>query len=368
MKALSILEQILDLARWAPSGDNTQPWRFEIVGDLSVVVHGFDTRDHCVYDLDGWPSQVSLGALLETMAIAASGHGLVMQSRRRDGLPDTTPTFDVAFVPDATRLADPLIPCITERSVQRRPLSSRALTPQEKQALEACIGSDHRIQWIEGLGARFRVARLMFANAKLRLTLPEAYTVHRDIIEWNARFSPDRVPDQALGIDAATARLMRWALASWSRVDFLNTWLAGTLAPRIQMDLIPGLACGAHFVIQARRRPCTIDDFVAGGRAVQRLWLTATQLGLFQQPEMTPLIFGSYVRNGVPFTKLARLQDLARELEAATRQIVGPDIAHAVWMGRIGAGSAPRARSTRRPLEQLMVAPTSSQASAPPGA
>jgi len=368
VKPPSVLEQVLDLARWAPSGDNTQPWRFEIVDGLKVVIHGFDTRDHCVYDLDGWPSQVSLGALLETMSIAASGHGLAMRSLRRDGLPDTNPTFDVEFVPDTACRADPLMACITQRSVQRRPLSSRALTPQEKQALEASVGHGHRIVWLEGLGARFRVARLMFSNAKLRLTMPEAYTVHRDIIQWNARFSQDRVPDQALGIDPLTSRLMRWALASWSRVDFLNTYLAGTLAPRVQMDFIPGLACAAHFLIKAKTPPRSIDEFVAGGRAVQRFWLTATQLGLFQQPEMTPLIFSSYVRNRIPFTRLTKLQDFARELEAQTRTVVGSDVDHAVWMGRLGAGAAPTARSTRRPLDQLMHAPAPPQPANPPKA
>ena len=68
----SVLENILEQARWAPSGDNTQPWRFEVVDPRHVVVHGFDTRSHCVYDLDGHPSQLSLGALLESMALAAS--------------------------------------------------------------------------------------------------------------------------------------------------------------------------------------------------------------------------------------------------------------------------------------------------------
>ena len=65
MSNYGVMEQILDLARWAPSGDNTQPWRFEIIDALTVVVHGFDTRDHVVYDLDGRPSQISLGALLQ---------------------------------------------------------------------------------------------------------------------------------------------------------------------------------------------------------------------------------------------------------------------------------------------------------------
>ena len=70
------LTKILDLARWAPSGDNTQPWRFEIVDDALIRVHGNDTRDHILYDYDGHPSHIAHGALLETMRIAASGFGL----------------------------------------------------------------------------------------------------------------------------------------------------------------------------------------------------------------------------------------------------------------------------------------------------
>ncbi len=354
MNPHSTLRQILDLARWAPSGDNTQPWRFEIVDELGLVVHGFDTRDHCVYDLDGRPSQISLGALLETMSIAASAHGLAMQAIRRAGLPETTPTFDVRFAPQGRIEPSPLLPSITRRSVQRRALSSRPLTAHEKKALEASVGPGHRVCWFEGFGNRFRAARLMFKNAKLRLTMPEAYRVHRDIIQWGAQFSADRVPDRALGADALTLRLMRFVMADWGRVAFFNTYLAGTWAPRIQMDLFPSLACAAHVTIKAKSRPSSVDDFVDAGKAVQRFWLTATQLGLFQQPELTPLIFASYVRNGVPFTRVAQLEELAARLAGETKQLLGSDLEHTVWMGRVGAGSAPTSRSTRRSVDDLL--------------
>ena len=72
----SEIRSILELARWAPSGDNTQPWRFEIVSDREILVHGYDTRDSCVYDLDGCASQLSHGALLETLSLAATRFGL----------------------------------------------------------------------------------------------------------------------------------------------------------------------------------------------------------------------------------------------------------------------------------------------------
>ena len=354
MRPDAVMTQILDAARWAPSGDNTQPWRFEVVDSQHVVIHGFDTRSHCVYDLRGGASQLSLGALIETLSIAASGHSLVMTAQRRTELPDTTPTFDVRFTPDATLTADPLIPCITTRSVHRKPMGTRVLAADEKRALEASVGAAHRVDWIEGFGNKLRVARLMSSNARLRLTLPEAYRTHRDVIQWGARHSEDRVPDQALGIDPLTARLMQFVLKSWKRVEFFNRYLAGTWGPRIQMDFIPSLACGAHIVIKAQRKPQGIDDFVAAGRAVQRFWLTATHLGLFQQPEMTPLIFGAYVRDGTPFTSVPKLQAQAQDLERASRGAIGADIECAVWMGRVGTGSTPRARSLRRSLQHLM--------------
>ena len=352
------LEQILDLARWAPSGDNTQPWRFEIIGPARIVVHGFDTRDRCVYDLTGHPSQISIGALLETMRIAASVHGQRVSVERRRNLPDSKPTFDIEFTSDPGIHPDPLAAFIRQRSVQRRAMSRRALSKTEKQALETSVGPGYDVVWMEGFSKRLEMARLMFANARLRLTMPEAYRVHKDVIEWNAQYSEDRIPDQALGADPMTVRAMRFVMHSWSRVKFFNRFLAGTWMPRITMDFIPGLACGAHFLVKARDIPQTVDDFVDAGRAVQRFWLTATHLGLVKQPEMTPLIFSGYVRAGTPFTQVEQLKHEARALQVRLEQVVGPDWPRAVWMGRIGAGAQATSRSTRLPLQRLIV-PTS---------
>ena len=353
MNGAPVIEQILELARWAPSGDNMQTWRFEIAGPAHLVVHGFDTRDDCVYDLDGHPSQIAFGALLETIAIAASAHGLRAEATRRAGGAEQRPVFDVRFVADPTVKPSPLIDAITVRTVQRRPMKTRPLTTDDKAALEAAVGPGYRVQWLEGFGAKLRAAKLMFDNARLRLTMPEAYEVHKRIIHWGVSHSPDRVPDQALGVDAATLRLMKWAMVSWSRLSTMNK-LMGTWAPRLQMDFVPGLACAAHFVIKAEKAPAGIDDYVAAGRAVQRFWLTLTRRGLFMQPEMTPLIFSRYVAQGQRFTRVDALQRRAQGLQRRTAELIGGDAATAVYMGRLGAGPAPRARSERLPLEQLM--------------
>jgi nitroreductase len=350
------LHRILDLARWAPSGDNTQPWRFEIHGDEHILVHAFDTRDHVVYDLDGHASQLAVGALLETLAIAATGEHRIARISRRPETPDDRLLIDVHFEPDAAQSADPLIPAITRRVVQRRPMSTRSLTAVQKTVLEGVLPDGYRVLWFEGLAQRGRLARLVFDNAKVRLIIPEAYEVHRAVIEWGARYSEDRIPDQAVGVDPLTARFMRWAMASWGRVEFLNRWFLGDLPPRIQLDLLPGLACAAHFTLIAPAAVVSVDDYLAAGRVMQRFWLAAASQGLYVQPEMTPIIFSRYHRHGRPFTQTGRAHAMVEKLSQRLAGLVGGQNADALFfMGRVGSGPAPTARSTRRPLDQLIL-------------
>ena len=352
------VEQILDLARWAPSGDNTQPWRFTIEAPDRVTVHGRDTRDHCVYDLDGRPSQISLGALLETIALAATRFGLQARMRRHEASTDENPVFDVRFERGEDIREDALVPHIEARRVHRRPLQLRGLTALEKRALEAAVAPGLRVVWFEGWVGRAKMAWLNFVNAKLRLTIPEAYAVHREVIEWGADQSEDRIPSAALGASPPSVALMRWAMASWERVEFMNRFLAGTVAPRVELDLLPGLACAAHCVLVAAQAPRAMEDYVAAGRALQRFWLSATRLGLQFQPQYTPLVFGRYARTGLRFSSVDGAMEKARGIQSRLDRLLGPDVAErSMFMGRIGAGRPARARSVRRPLARLLARP-----------
>jgi molybdopterin/thiamine biosynthesis adenylyltransferase len=351
------VERILDLARWAPSGDNDQPWRFEIVDDLHVVVHGRDTRDWCVYDLDGTSSQIALGALLETLSIAASAEGMLVEAVLRPDSPETAPRIDVELLPDAGVPEHALLPFIRARVTQRLPFTQRPLSTRQKLAPEQSVGGGFRVLWIEGKSGRRQMAKLLFHNAHIRLTTPEAYEVHRKNIEWGAQFSEDRIPEGALGIDLPTRKVMRWALQSWQRVQFLNRYLAGTWLPRLQMDWRTALGCAAHFVIIADKPLQSVEDYLEGGRAMQRFWLQATRQGLQFQPEMTPVIFSRYVAQARTFTSIATEQSLAVRLAEELSEVVGAGASplQRVYMGRVGFGPSPQSRSVRPPLEKLLI-------------
>ena len=348
------LEEILDLARWAPSGDNSQPWRFEIVAADHVVVHAFDTRRHCVYDLEGRASQLAVGGLLETMRLAATLHGMALRIVRRADAPDERPLIDVRLEPRADVAADPLSAVIRDRSVQRKPFSTAPLEPDLRRRLEQAVGPGYQVVWFEGWRQRLRMAWLATRSAKIRLTTPEAYAVHRDVIAWGARYSEDKVPDQALGADPMTVRSMRWVLASWSRVQTMNRFFGGTFLPRLQLDLLPGLRCAAHFALLAHEPASDVDGYLAAGAAMQRFWLACTGLGLQLQPQYTPLVFADYARRGIPFTGVAAARRRAASVARRLAALLAPGRPEcAVFLGRIGHGPAPLARSLRLPLERL---------------
>lgn len=348
------LKQILELARWAPSGDNTQPWRFELVNDHMVRVHGHDTRDHVLYDFDGKPSHMAHGALLETLRIAATGFELKAAWTVHSEGDHRHPIYDVTLTPDAGIKQDPLFDCITLRTVQRRPMKTTALTSVQHQALHNAASEGFTLQVMESWHERRNIAKLLWDSGKIRLMCPEAFRVHKAVIEWGARFSKDRIPEQAVGVGWPTARVMEWAMGSWERVAFMNRYLMGTIVPRAQLDLLPGLRCAAHLLLSPKMEPQSIEDWVHLGESMQRIWLTATLHGLQLQPQMTPVVFRWYARAGRYFSADQVLFDqalkISREFESAVN--ASPTSAFG-FFARVGSSPIPESRSIRLALSEL---------------
>lgn len=349
------IDRVLDLARWAPSGDNTQPWRFEKRDARSARIQVTDTRRHCVYDLDGHPTEIAAGAFIETACIAAAALGFGLNVEVIDGAQADHFVIDVVLSDGQPIVDQALFDAITTRAVCRFALSSRALDPADLSALAGSLGAGYRLLVNQSRSDRFSLARLNFVSAHLRLTIKEAWEVHRSVIEWGVQFSDDRIPDQALGADAVTVRFMRWAIARWERVSFLNRYLFGTVMPRIQLDLIPGMMCGAHLGIVAEKAPSSRLDYIAAGRAMQRLWLTAESRQILLQPEMTPLIFARYARESLKFSEAPHAQAEARAVQDRVVETFGAsDAANLVFLCRVGYGRKPAARSLRKSMRDLM--------------
>ncbi len=354
------LKTVLDYGRWAPSGDNMQPWRFKLLDEQHFDIQGFDTREHCVYDLQGHASQLSLGILLENLSLGAAVTGQKLEYQLDSDSSPEQPVIHITLTTLVDRQSDvlaaqkKLASQVILRTVQRRPLLRKKLTPEHKQQLEQAA-SPLKVIWFEN-DAIYKTTRIFFDAAGIRLRIPEAFNTHAGIIEWEKEYSRDKIPLKTLGASWLARKMMRFALKDWRRVKFFNTWLAGTLIPRIELDVIPALYSGAHFILLDEHENKTVSDFIRSGRLVQRFWLTASLSGIQIQPQMTPLIFAAYQRLSINFTvekvQLKRTEMLEKSL---AKLIPGEDMAKSVFMGRLGYGKAALSRSTRLSLNELII-------------
>jgi sulfur-carrier protein adenylyltransferase/sulfurtransferase len=352
------IDEILHAARWAPSGDNEQPWRFQKLGDDAIVVHVTGRDPTNIYHYrNGEPNMLATGGLLESLRITASAHGRQMtwQIESADPL-----RLLVQFTADRNVGHDPLYAAVGQRSVDRNRYRTRKLTMPERMALEAALEDRLQIDWHSTPRARWRVARLSAQGTGIRLRPVETLPIHQRIIEWDAALSPTKIPARALGLCPLTLRVMRWAMRDWRRMRLLNR-LGGARSAAVEMDYVPILFSSAAFTLRwpnGSGEGHTTEDLLYAGIHIQRFWLTATKLGLAMQPTLAMLAFAHYGQHDLPFTIDTTVRAKAKRLATDFRKVLGAGPERFVFAGRIGE-PRPRlgvTRSTRLPVVDLMSA------------
>lgn len=354
----SPIAEILSAARWAPSGDNAQPWRFELLGDDAVAVRLTKPDADNVYEYrNGEPLLLAGGMLLESLRIAATAHGRTMEWRHEgSGWPDR---IVVRFAPVPGLEVDVLNSYLGLRSVNRRRYRMRPLDEQEQAALKGALGDRLVLDWYPRLLQRGQFAWLSARATDIRLRAPETFPTHQRVVDWQRMLSPTGVPAGALGLGRPTLVLMRWAMRSWPRMRILNGF-GSTAVAAVQMDFAPILASAACFTVRLARSAPAAEDHVPSlllaGQHLQRFWLTATRLGLSLQPLLAMLIFADYGEGKPAFTVNAAVQNKSAALARSFRQTLGAGASDFIFAGRIGEPRATRAdcRSVRRPLVELL--------------
>lgn len=349
----SDLEAILDLTKWTPSGDNAQEWQFEIKSDREV--HFLIHNEGSVYDFDGKPSMLTIGMLIESFKIASSSLGYYVDWKYQS-IGDSKHVVMCHLTKNDSISVDPLSKFLKIRSVNRFPYLIKPLAASERTAMENVLGEHLKIRWFENFRQRLQFAQLSAMSTDIRLSIKEAYATHKNMMDFDNDFSIDKVPAKASGVSWMTQKVMQWALGSWGRVAFLNTFFLGTVIPQIELDLIPGIFCGGHFIIEWKDAESAKDPQIvlAAGQALQRFWLTLTQLGLSMQPEIGLLAFSYYGENKIPFTASQRMRNNSEKLAQHIDKIA--PVNNIVFMGRVGTPRTTlvKSRSIRKNLPDLL--------------
>lgn len=352
MIARSAIEDILGLGVHAPSGDNSQPWRFEIAGD-TIEIYNLPERDNPVLNFRQRGSYIAHGALIETIVVAASKFGYAADVRAFPTPSDDTHTASVVLTGEDVR-SSPLADYILHRHTNRKPYKNEPLTVEQLACLNDCCRDLFKSGTLSFSFVQDAATNRMLAEhaSRVERVILEDRSLHhllfKDVVWSQAQEKKIRSGLFIKTMELAPPQeLAFWLSSHWRIMSALNrVGLSQFIAAQDAKLYATGAGMGA-LVLQG---PQDAKDYVTVGRALQRLWLTATSLGLSLQP-LAALIFAAMRLEGdVEGTFSQQHADLIASSSRAIHEHLGvPVESHVAMMFRLGQAAPPSAVCSKHP-------------------
>ena len=280
----NVLQTIIKEAIYAPSGDNEQPWRFEIyLKELRIDVYNLPERDQTLYNFKQRGSYVAHGALIENISIVASNYELEANIKLFPVQENRELVCQINFKKLQDTKKDKLYQFIRERKTNRKVFKVEPINDLQREQLHASFNTNWAgLKIIEDSYTRKKVAEALSSNERLLL---ENRVIH-DFLFANIRWSETEEREKKRGLYAKTLELKPPQLAVFS---FCRSWVVSKILCSLGLSKIMAKDTSTLYANSPLIGAVVISDdkdesFINGGRAIQRLWLTTTALGLSFQP------------------------------------------------------------------------------------
>jgi nitroreductase len=327
-----IWSELLELARWAPSPHNIQPWRVRPLSDGAAEL--LCASDRLLPDTDpsGRFIEVGLGIFVETLAIAARARGTDVTAEFVHqplvaGNGQLLPVGRLELVPFEGE--EPLEPeLILERRTSRIPYDGRAVEPSAIDRLQAvtadaghtltCSSDPALVEFVLDLNRETLFFDLSDTRAR------------REVGRW-LRFTRADAERRRDGFSPAALAFPGWLLYAFFHGRAFDVPVLRSIRDALYMRTMRGTR-NVAWIQGAFGEPA---EWIGAGRMLARLWLTMTQLGLHLHP------FGSIITNA----------DASRRV----RERIPHDPADGeLWLiMRLGYGAQPP-RSLRLEVDELL--------------
>lgn len=343
------IRKIVDAAVHAPSGDNCQPWRFEIAGD-TIMQYNLSNRDVSLYSWGQRASYVSHGAAVENMRQLAGAMGYDLRIRLFPGGADPDLVAEVKVVKSAAPVSGNLAQWIEKRVTNRKRYKPKPVQLEEKSQLTAQVTDGATLALVDDPVQVSELAGVASMNEKLLFENEAMHNFFYAHINWNE--TEDR--ERSIGFYVKTLEIPSGGeggfkmAKSWPLLRLLNMLgFSKFIASNNRKTYASAPLYGV--LLSGDTSP---EGYFKAGQSFQRVWLKATSLGLYMQP-LTGILFLKLRLDSEPGTgKLSESQAKAvHDSYAKVVSIANAGAKRAVMMFRIGYADPPSAQSSRLPLQ-----------------
>jgi len=342
------LSAVVHAIRLAPSGGNVQPWSISLTSE-GAVIHLARQRTSAM-DVHFRASYVAIGAAGFNARVAAAQHGT---SATVTLLPDKTQTDTIMSIrlhPGHHPTLAALYPAMVKRISNRNPGSRQPLTALVRSDLaEAAQREGADLCLVSQTDPLAELADVLAESDRIRYLTPLLHQQMMSEIKWPEH---DRLD---LGIDVRTLGLDETDLAKLEvagRPEVMKNladWNLGQALGDNTRDRVNGSSAIAVISVRGTHA----RDYLRGGAAMERIWITAEQHGLGVQP-ISPVFL--YARDQTDIQNLTN--NFAAELSSLQEKFI--DIAQLgqlespILVMRLNHDTGSVVRSERLSVEDIM--------------
>lgn len=348
------IKKILEAGIAAPSGENSQPWLFKITGSQVDVLNN-PQRDTSLYNYNQRSHLVSHGCLIENILIAAKALGYTAHFNLfPEGVLSPLISRFVFSAGKNGENEENLFPYIQQRSTNRKPYKKTSLLHEHRKEILASVAAFGNIglKLTEDRDALRQLAAVGALNERIVFENKELHRFLYSHLTWTAEEDAKNH-----GFYLKTLELPRpvemvfKVFRSWPLVRQLNNIGFSRLIQKGNKDIYQ--AASAMGILTCKGRGAM--DYIMIGRALQRVWLTTTRLGLAFQPLTGVLFFMQAIADDAPhgFTK-AQIVDVENHYRLV-KNIFNISEEYIPIMFRIGYGEPPSARTSRYSPEKFIL-------------
>lgn len=343
------IKKIIDFAIWAPSGDNSQPWRFELQ-DNKLYLFNLPDKDNPYLNYRQSGSLIAHGALLKNIQIAASHNGLDVSI---DLFPESKEDLValITFTEKTLGRNEISLDTVKKRETNRRKYRNTLLIDEEWAFLNSFkIPDSIKIFFIEDRKKIFQAAS---GGSASEIIILENRILHdylfKDVM-WSERQEKRErhgLYMKAMEFNPIQGFLFRLA-SHWLLMKLAIIFKFPYFIARQDADLY---SSGATLGVISITNPIP-ENFLRIGEVMQELWLRSTQLNLSFQPITATLFLNFRLLNEPEENILSKKhKDLARESFRKIKNAFDLKNEIPFVMFRIGHSLSASAHSSRKEVQ-----------------
>lgn len=355
-------EEIAELVKYgitAPSGGNVQPWKW-LYKYKKLMLFNDINRSASILNYKNTASYIALGAAAENVVLKAHKMGYEVQVEKFPLEVDNNLVAAFSFYSNTNEeteshaddhLVDYVLDRVTNRNLGKRitmadtDINYLLNSAQSIQGANITVFSD--VEKMEAL------KNILAEVDKIFMTNKTGHFHFINEIRWNQK----EVVETCDGIDIETIDLTPAEKAglivskNWNVTKHIKKWKLGNEFGKISRKAVDAASALGIITMPS----FTSENYFDGGRAVQKVWLAATERGLAFQPMSVSTFLFAKVGDG-NFDQIEEAKENLSELYNQLREICGlSEDEKDVFFFRLAKVEEPLIKALRRPVKDVLM-------------